>query len=521
MRTHMRKSFILLSATFISLYASAQVPEDALRVSWTTPSGTARNQAIGGVMTSLGGDISANFINPAGIGLYRTSELVLSPGFSFYNNKSTYRDTKTSQTGNGFVLGTSGFVFGINDPYRPNRSSAFSIAVNRSASFNNHITYTGTNNFSSFSEAYAAEIANSGLTLDDALNSNTISFPARMSIYTYLTDTLSTLQGGTEVVGTPLRYAYERDTAFLLNQNNDVKTSGGITEIAFSFAGNKNDKFYWGASVGLPILNYERTSILTETDAGTNSQNYFKSSTLTERFTSKGIGLNLKIGLIFKPVDNIRLGAAIHSPTIYGLKDTYDATMETDLENYNAPTSVNVATLNNGGIPQYNYDQNSPWRFLASASYVFRETSDTRQQKGFISADIEYVTYSTNKFSSADPNSIDNQSYYNSLNSTIKNIYKGALNAKIGGELKFNTIMARAGFAYYGNPYRDQPFKGNRMYISGGLGYRNKGYFIDVAYVHNITKDVNFPYRLSDKANTYADVKGTGGNVVLTVGLKF
>ena len=81
--------------------------------------------------------------------------------------------------------------------------------------------------------------------------------------------------------------------------------------------------------------------------------------------------------------------------------------------------------------------------------------------------------------------------------------------------------MARAGFAYYGNPYRDQPFKGNRMYISGGVGYRNKGYFIDLAYVHRITNDVNFPYLLPDKANTYADVKGSGSNIVMSVGMKF
>jgi hypothetical protein len=517
----MRKYSLVVSLVLFSVLSFAQVPEDALRVSWTTPSGTARNQAIGGVMTSLGGDMSANFINPAGIGLYRTSEFVLSPGFNFFNNGSTFRGTKNAQTGNGFVLGTSGFVFGINDPYRANRSSAFSIAVNRSASFNNHINYKGLNNFSSFSEAYASEIAGSGLTLDNALNSNTISFPARMAIYTFLADTLTTLQGGTEVVATPLRYAYEKDTAFSLNQQNDISTKGGITEIAFSFAGNRNDKFYWGASIGLPILNYERTSVLTETDAGSNAKNYFKSATLTERYTSKGIGLNLKLGLIFKPIENIRVGAAIHSPTIFGVKDTYDATLTTDLENYNAASTVNVSTLNNGVIPQYNYDQNTPWRFLGSVSYIFKEAADTRKQRGFVSADVEYVTYGSNKFSNSDPGVTEDQAYFNSINSAIKRIYKGALNAKIGGELKFNTIMARLGFAYYGNPYRDQPFKGNRMYISGGLGYRNKGYFVDLAYVHRITKDVNFPYRLDDKANTYADVRGTGGNVVATVGLKF
>jgi len=518
----MRKSILFLFGSLATLGAWSQVPEDALRMSWSTPSGTARNQAIGGVMTSLGGDITANFINPAGIALYKTSEIVFSPGYNFFNNKSTYRGSaETNAKSSSFILGTSGLVFGISDRYKPNKSSAFSIAVNRSADFNNKIAYSGTNNFSSFSEAYAAEVAGSGLSIDDALNSSSISFPSRMALYTYLVDTLTTEGFGTEVVGTPMRYALQHDTAFLLNQSNTIETSGGITEVAISFAGNSNDKFYFGGSLGVPILNYERNSVYTETDATNQSNNYFNSATLRERYTSKGVGVNLKLGAIFKPVNFIRVGAAIHTPTLYGLKDSYDATMETDLDNYNEPTSVTIRELNDGYTPEYKYDLTSPWRFLVGGSYVFHGVEDIKQQRGFISADLEYVTYSSNRFKNGEENTIDNQEYYDAVNSVIKQIYKGALNAKIGGELKFNTIMARAGFAYYGNPYEDKDLDGKRMYISGGVGYRDKGFFIDLAYVHRLTDDVNFPYRLPDKANTYAETKGSGGNVIVTAGIKF
>ena len=81
--------------------------------------------------------------------------------------------------------------------------------------------------------------------------------------------------------------------------------------------------------------------------------------------------------------------------------------------------------------------------------------------------------------------------------------------------------MARLGFAYYGNPYNDDAFKASRMLLSGGLGYRNKGMFFDLSYVHAITKDVSFPYRLQDKANTFATLNQQRGNVVATVGFKF
>ena len=81
--------------------------------------------------------------------------------------------------------------------------------------------------------------------------------------------------------------------------------------------------------------------------------------------------------------------------------------------------------------------------------------------------------------------------------------------------------MARLGFAYYGNPYKDNAFKGTRTLLSGGLGYRNKGFFIDLTYVYNVTKDVNLPYRLEDRANTFATIKNQQGNVIASVGFKF
>ncbi len=54
----------------------AQIPEDVLKYSWQPTNGTARINAVGGAMGSLGGDISATFINPAGLGFFKTSEIV-------------------------------------------------------------------------------------------------------------------------------------------------------------------------------------------------------------------------------------------------------------------------------------------------------------------------------------------------------------------------------------------------------------------------------------------------------------
>ncbi len=80
--------------------------------------------------------------------------------------------------------------------------------------------------------------------------------------------------------------------------------------------------------------------------------------------------------------------------------------------------------------------------------------------------------------------------------------------------MKFNTFMVRAGYAHYGNPYEDAELNASRSIISGGLGYRDKGIFIDLTYAHSILKDVHFPYRLapdSGKELTFADLKVISG----------
>ena len=495
-------------------YLQAQIPEDALRLSWFQQTGTARNQAIGGAMGSLGGDITSTFVNPAGLGFYKTSELVFSPGFNFLKNKSDFRSTSASDSKSSFNLGTSGAVFGFSNRYSKWGSGAFSIAVNRTANFNSSVLYRGTNNYSSYSEQYAEELAGSGIPLDQALSSTSLSIGTRMAYYTYLIDT-ATINGTTQIVGAPELVASR-------NQQNLVQTKGGITEIAIGLAESRNDKFYIGGTLGLPIVNYSRNVRFVETDATGNKNNGFNYSVLNETYTTKGVGLNAKFGIIFKPVNSIRIGLAVHTPNLYGLKDTYSSNMSTAVENTNAkPDTFNVTsnTISGGSSPAYNYNLISPWKVLLSGSYVFGGVEDVTKQKGFISADVEYINYKGSTYQSADENG-DN-SYYDGINSTIDGLYKGCLNVKVGGELKFNTVMARAGFSYYGNPYADSELKARRMFGSAGVGYRNKGFFVDLTYVQGLLKDVNFPYRLADKANTFANVKGNNGTALLTVGTKF
>jgi hypothetical protein len=147
---------------------------------------------------------------------------------------------------------------------------------------------------------------------------------------------------------------------------------------------------------------------------------------------------------------------------------------------------------------------------------------DVKKQRGFISADIEYIQHRGSRFSSNNEEPTgDEKNYYKALNNVVKDIYKGTFNFRVGGELKFNVIMARLGFAYYGNPYKEEAFKADQLLLSGGLGYRNKGFFVDLSYVHNTKRSIDVPYRLEDRANSFAELKQKTGQIVATVGVKF
>src|SRR5690606_25439884 len=267
---------------------------------------------------------------------------------------------------------------------------------------------------------------------------------------------------------------------------------------------------------------YKRESTFTEADA-TADENGFDFATVSEYLKTLGVGINLRAGIIYKPVEHVRLGFAIHSPTFYQLTDRYNAEVTTNTESYQGQWTQSSTLFTNGEDAEFKYMLITPYRIIGSASYVLREIEDVRKQKGFITADIEFVNYKASNFSALKDydNSQSTKDYLKSLNKAIDRAYKGAVNLRVGGELKFTTIMVRLGGAYYGNPYKDLAGeKGHRFQLTGGLGYRDKGFFIDVAYVHTMGKDVHFPYRLQNAAYSGATVKQVGGTAVVTVGFK-
>ncbi|MCH5683489.1 hypothetical protein LWM68_03905 [Niabella sp. W65] len=270
-----------------------------------------------------------------------------------------------------------------------------------------------------------------------------------------------------------------------LEQRQVITTNGGITELAVAGAANLNEKVFIGGTIGIPMLRYGATRQYTEQDPGTTS-NGFDAAWFDDDLITKGVGINVKAGVVFKATNNLRLGFCRALPTFYSLSDSYIATAGANLDDIDKQRTSSELI--------YDYNLNTPYKLMGSFSLLFGNVNDVSSQKGFISGDVEYVNHMASKFRTTRDDRGANNDYFKPLNNAIDNAYKGAVNARLGAELKFNTIAVRLGGAYYGNPYKDiAGEKGELIQGTGGLGYRNKGFFIDLGYVHSFGKDVLFP----------------------------
>jgi len=90
------------------------------------------------------------------------------------------------------------------------------------------------------------------LTIEEALNNGSLTYGTRSALYTYLVDT-ATVGGSLTVIGQPQKVLAGNGNVL---QVNNVATKGGITEIAFALAGNSKDKWMYGITIGVPIVNY-------------------------------------------------------------------------------------------------------------------------------------------------------------------------------------------------------------------------------------------------------------------------
>ena len=137
-------------------------------------------------------------------------------------------------------------------------------------------------------------------------------------------------------------------------------------------------------------------------------------------------------------------------------------------------------------------------------------------KNGFISADVEYVNYGGARFDSN-----DGGDSFSDMNDVIKTTYQSTLNFRVGGEYRYNIFRLRAGYALYGDPYKNSGYDRDKRYITAGAGIKQENHFFDIAIVNSRYNSVYSPYSLLDNLQPVVTTKNTTNSVLFTLGFNF
>lgn len=492
---------ILISS---SLFLLAQNDGDAIRFSQYFPMGTARSVAMGSAFGALGADFSALSINPAGIGVYRKSELTFTPDIYYDKTKSAFYSQNYSDFKYKFLFNNMGGVFAFNS----NRDkgwvgAALGVGYNRLADYNRNITISAFNTQSSLLDEFvfcADKIDTSRLDAN-------YEWLAWKTYLIYLPDNEN------------MPWAYASGMNFFdfdqgqwvrnygQSQERHIVTKGGIDEYSLTFGANYSHMLYIGMSLGLNRLLCDESKVHTEWDAN-NAIDYFQSFTFSEYFYTRGTGFTAKFGIIAKPVEMVRLGFSLHLPTFYNLESEFSTSMKSYFDSGD-PSSLSARSI----VTVTDYQVVTPLRMVFSGGLQFGKM-------GVLSADYELIDYTTAKIDG----DLDN---YDDINKNIQNYYKSTGNLRLGGELKLGNLALRAGYAHYGSPYVAGQLnaKASQSILSTGFGVRSSNVFVDFAYAYAM-RDVRHRmyyagFEEENGVEYYSQLKQSTSRFMATIGFRF
>lgn len=498
---------ILIAVSALAVSASAQDSYYAELLSRNNYYGTARSIALGGAMTALGGDLGSITYNPAGSAVNDYCQFTISPGLVISSTGASYdplgkesydRSLRTKHT--KFIMPN----MGLNLVFYPEDSAwitATSLGFIANTT-NNYLSYSsagGVNSATSFlaglaSGANGLSYNNMPLALITAYDANQFGEYGPVGSYRYV--------GNNEALSADETRHYIPGQ---LNQNAIYNTWGSKTDYISNIGFNVGDVFYFGFNLGITALAYRREEFFTESAVqpeqfpiimydeagGLVKANYLNSSN-GYKLNSNAIGIYGRFGFIWLPSGNIRIGAAIQTPTAFEVNEewSYSAKSTYDLAAFDGSAS-------NSASDTYNF--RAPYIVDAGIAY-------TVPGVGLLSLDYELTDYSVMKYSYPDTDFLaeDLWATTNYINRTFCGV---SHSVRAGVEFKpMPSLALRAGYSFVSDPekwFKDS--NGNRVNaetwqgynqilsggghfdsythaISAGLGYSSPGsFFFDLA----------------------------------------
>lgn len=523
----MKKIMIPLLFCLAGGSVMAQTEFDALKVQQNDLYGTARYMSMAGAFGALGGDGSSLVLNPAGLGVYRKSELSCSFGVNGANADATWNGVSSNDNRWRAEFTNFTAVLSLETGHQHGLvQSNFAVTYNKLKNFSRNVTIDGSSQSSSLTD-YMAGYTNGHISGNSKLVKQLFSNSSNYN--PYADDNygwLSVLGAGSYLLN-PNSDSSAVVSALAENENVTphymMSEQGYLDQWDFAWGLNFSHKFYLGFSLGLQDMYYKSTTYYAEDFA--NGGGF----SLRNEFETEGTGLNFNMGAIIRPIDALRIGLAFHTPTFYSSSsDNYDGSSYDGVE-YTTHSSIGSSLASNYTATtdgtHYYYEIQGPWRYNFSAAYVFGKM-------GLVSVDYELSDYSSMKLEDDGGSSYA----YSTTNSKISNNLKASHSFRIGGEYNLtNEIALRAGYAFVTSPVKSSAIKQlsytttntdpsysidkNANYFTLGAGYHSGPWFMDIAYTLKYYKQDFYAYDASNlKA---AEVTNKINNIVLTLGMRF
>ena len=475
----MKRNLLFIIALFVCTLSFSQGELDAYRYSNNDLSGTARGQAMGGAFGALGGDVTGVAINPAGIGIYRSSEVLanmsltssLKQGNSIQESNTKFHFDNLSYI--GYYPLVKGSMLSLN----------FGFNYNRIKSFDQRYNASSAEKSSSLTD-YFLEITDGiyHTTLDNyPYNNSSVPWLSILAWDGYLIN-----KGNSDDNYMSILYEGEQ-----VNSRLKVSERGRVESYDFTIGSNIADKFYWGVTLAITDLSYYMYSYYDE--AFSEGDGFL----LENHLETKGSGIQAKLGMIYKPSNAIRLGIAYHSPVWYSMTDYFWAQITPD-GIYDGKDEL-VGTKK---TPKDSYSYN----FRTPGSWTF-SLAGILGTKAIVSVDYEIKDYSAMNLKDTNGNDFIKD------NKKINNDYKNASTLRTGLEYKFTPqLSGRLGYAWSQNPYQSDielmgkntvsagtithyALQGDVNYLTAGIGFRfTPQFYGDFALVLRTQKDYLYYY---------------------------
>ena len=502
--------------------------------------GTARSMGMGGAFTSLGADMASFGYNPAGFGMYQRNEISATLGVGIAQTKNYNAYNATDNNAVRVAINNMGASFKVYEGSGKLTAINFAFGYNKTADFNYDMSYQSPMTVSSLADAFADMANANGLTLNsqNKITDNRGYYDYDMDPYFW--GAVMGYKGGLINKGANGWYPDEIANGAQMTQRTTLQSRGSAGEFSFAFGFNIDNIFYFGASLDIQSIarkqsiNYSE-QISYEQGAQPDAAAYPYQLTdfrYVQSVNVEGSGIGAKFGVVVRPVEALRIGFAVHTPTYYSMAYRYSASLTSaavsagdnpygwEVINGNVYAEEFTPVLIDGG--DYRWTFTTPTRLLAGISCSIGPYA-------VLSADYEYSFNRALRWSYTPANTgYTNAVFRNNLMGT--HTVRAGIEAKplpwlslrAGGGFRTKSIENGYDFVAFSEPVADKLW-----YASAGLGFRlGKVTSIDLAYQYRNTRYTDyysFYTKLGDTPNA-SPLYGLdiiNHNVALTFAFRF